>query len=168
MFACGLNAIGKRSALLNPESLGSWQRDTVREVDMISGCFLLVERSVWNRLGGFDERFFMYGEDADLALRARAAGFRPIICPQAEFIHEVGQSSATPAHKMLLLYRGKAALIRAHRRGIAQPLAFGLLLAGVAVRALGARLRGRDLNSDAGRWRVLWQKRNEWLEGYAR
>jgi len=47
---------------------------------------LLVRRDTWEALGGFDERFFMYGEDADLSARARARGKRVAICPDATIV----------------------------------------------------------------------------------
>ena len=72
-FSTLLSTVFKGSRVFDPESLGGWQRDTVREVDIVTGCLLLAPREVWDELGGFDERFFMYGEDGDLALRAAAS-----------------------------------------------------------------------------------------------
>ena len=69
-----LSTAFRGSRLFDPESLGGWQRDTVREVGIVTGCLLLVPRALWQELGGFDTRFFMYGEDADLGMRARALG----------------------------------------------------------------------------------------------
>lgn len=69
-FAVGLRGALSRFEFFNPEGMGHWPRDTVREVDIVAGCFLLMERSFWNALGGFDARFFMYGEEADLCARA--------------------------------------------------------------------------------------------------
>lgn len=163
MFASGLNSIGRRNAVLDPESLGQWPRDTVREVGMISGCFLLIARSVWIELGGFDERFFMYGEDADLAMRARAVGYRPVICPTARLIHHVGQSS-TPADKLLLLFRGKATLLRTHWQGLRRSIGLGLLLTGTGLRAFVAAISGRPVSR---RWVTVWRDRHEWFPGYA-
>lgn len=163
MFALGISTMFPRNRWLDPESLGSWQRDTIREVGIISGCFLLVPRAVWNELGGFDERYFMYGEDADLALRARARGYRPIICPTAELVHEVGQCSETPVHKSLLLYRGKASLVRTHWHGPARWLGLFCLAAGTGLRAALARVSSR---TGVGRWGTLWRERATWLKGY--
>lgn len=170
LFAFGLTTLAPRNRWLDPESLGSWQRDSVREVGVITGCFLLAPAAVWEQLGGLDERYFMYGEDVDLALRARAAGFPLVICPDAQLVHEVGQSSATPVHKTLLLYRGKASLVRTHWRGPARGLGLLLLLAGTGLRAaLGALgATGSRLPEAAGRWQTLWKRRREWLDGYAR
>lgn len=166
MFATGLSTLFRQSPIFDPESLGRWKRDSVREVGVITGCFLLTEKAFWDQLGGFDERFFMYGEDTDLSLRCRRAGCWPIICPDAELIHAIGRSSSQPVHKALLLYTGKAEYIRRRWHGISRGLALALLAAGVRLRALGtqaARALGR---SPASPWIELWQRRREWLGGY--
>lgn len=167
MFASGLSSLARRHRLFDPESLGSWPRDTVREVGVISGCCLLVAHRAWVQLGGLDERFFMYGEDADFAMRARAAGYRPILCPEARLIHEVGQSS-TRARKLLLLFQGKATLVRTHWRGLRRVLGLGLLLMGVGTRALGAWLVPTTLRrSGTDQWLTIWRQRDGWIQGYA-
>jgi GT2 family glycosyltransferase len=166
-FASGLSTLAPRNRWLDPESLGGWKRDTIREVGVVTGCFLLVRNEVWRQLGGFDERYFMYGEDIDLAIRARAAGWSPVICPDARLVHEVGQSSATPAAKMLLLYRGKASLVRQHWRGGRKHLGLFFLAAGVGLRALGTTIAGwRNRRTARERWQTVWRERRGWLEGY--
>ncbi|MBK9991691.1 MAG: glycosyltransferase family 2 protein [Verrucomicrobia bacterium] len=162
LYAFALTTIAPRNRWLDPESLGSWPRDTVREVGIITGCFLLVGRTAWEKLAGLDERYFMYGEDADFSMRARRAGYRPVICPTAQVMHEVGQSSSTPLRKALLLYKGKACYIRTHWTGLKRSLGLGLLLIGVGVRTTaGVLLRKRDQP-----WKGLWQQRAEWIKGY--
>ena len=166
MFATGLSTLFRHHSVFDPESLGSWRRDSVREVGVITGCFLLTKNDFWKQLGGFDERFFMYGEDTDLSLRCHRAGCRPIICPDAELIHAIGRSSSQPIHKAILLYTGKAEYIRRRWSGLSQALALALLAAGVRLRALGAhasRVLGR---SPASPWVDLWLRREEWLGGY--
>ena len=80
----------------------------MREVDIVSGCFLLITRELWNRLGGFDPVFLMYGEDADLCLRARKLGARPMVTPEATIVHYGGASEACQAGKLeKLLAKGK-------------------------------------------------------------
>ncbi|HEV2815026.1 MAG TPA: glycosyltransferase family 2 protein, partial [Solirubrobacteraceae bacterium] len=58
------------------------------EVGFVSGAALAIRRSAWEELGGFDERYFMYGEDLDLSLRLRLAGHRVGIAPAARVEHE--------------------------------------------------------------------------------
>jgi N-acetylglucosaminyl-diphospho-decaprenol L-rhamnosyltransferase len=164
-FAALLSTTFKRSRLFDPESLGGWKRDTVREVDIVTGCLLLAPRALWEELGGFDTRFFMYGEDADLSFRAKALGYRPAITPDAVVTHEIGVSSATREDKLLLLFQGKATLLRKHWRGPRLRLGLRLLTAGVGVRALLALL-GRRTDPRAAAWRRVWRERSHWLAGY--
>lgn len=167
LFAFGLTTIAPRNRFLDPESLGNWQRDTVREVGVITGCFLLSPLEVWNQLGGLDERYFMYGEDADLAMRAHQAGYRPVICPDAKLVHEVGGCSDTPVHKTMLLYRGKASLVRFHWKGLSRTLGLFFLATGTGLRAAMSKLRSSPgPNDSAGRWQTLWREREDWLQGY--
>ena len=167
-FQSSAEAVRRARALSgSPACFGRRGNGTrVREVGVITGCFLLTKNDFWKQLGGFDERFFMYGEDTDLSLRCHRAGCRPIICPDAELIHAIGRSSSQPIHKAILLYTGKAEYIRRRWSGLSQALALALLAAGVRLRALGAhasRVLGR---SPASPWVDLWLRREEWLGGY--
>ena len=64
-------------------------------VDWLSGACLLVRRDAFLAAGGFDERFFMYWEDADLCRRLRGQGFTIRYVPGASAVHQVGRSSQT-------------------------------------------------------------------------
>lgn len=59
-------------------------------VDFVEGSFMLLRKSFWNKIGGFDENFFMYGEDVDLCYRIKKAGFDIIYYPSVEYIHLSG------------------------------------------------------------------------------
>ena len=59
-----------------------------REVGFCSGAALVVRREAWDGVGGFDERYFMYGEDLDLSLRLRLAGWGVGIAPAARVAHD--------------------------------------------------------------------------------
>ena len=63
------------------------------EVDWVSGACLLARRSALLQVNGFDERYFLYWEDADLCRRLRGRGYRVLYVPGATAIHRVGQSS---------------------------------------------------------------------------
>jgi len=63
-----------------------------RDVEWANGACLMVRRSVLEKLGGLDERFFMYFEDVDLCLRIHQSGLRLVYLPGAEIVHLVGQS----------------------------------------------------------------------------
>jgi len=68
--------------------------EAVRECDWIMGSCLFVRRSVLDKIGAFDERFFMYFEDTDLCRRVRVTGFKVSYCPLAVAIHEHSRYSA--------------------------------------------------------------------------
>ncbi len=65
-----------------------------REVDWISGSCMLLRMSAARAVGFFDERYFLYEEDADLCLRLRKTGGKVMFVPQAVVIHELGTSMA--------------------------------------------------------------------------
>jgi GT2 family glycosyltransferase len=65
-----------------------------RTVDWVHGAFFLMARDLFERLEGFDEGFFMYGEDMDLCARARDAGYRTAIVPEARVVHYGNRSGA--------------------------------------------------------------------------
>jgi GT2 family glycosyltransferase len=62
------------------------------EVDVISGAFFLVKKEVLDKVGLFDEGFFMYGEDIDLCLRIRQAGYKIAFNPETTALHLKGES----------------------------------------------------------------------------
>ena len=169
-IATGLTAAFPRTAVFDPEAMGGWQRDTMREVDIVVGCFLLIRRDLWTRLGGFDLRYFMYGEEADLCLRARRLGFRPMITPDAEIMHLVGAASASKAAKRILVTKARVTLIRDHWPRWQVPLGIGLMWLWGALRiaasrliALGDQPRARER---LAYWREVWDRRRDWLKGY--
>ena len=122
----------------------------MREVDVVTGCLLLVRRALWERLGGFDERFFMYGEDTDLALRAARLGYRPAITPDAVVTHEIGVSSASRPEKYRLVLQAKLMVMEKHK-DIAILVSMGasrrsimrvFMLQGVVIGVIGTAIGG--------------------------
>lgn len=68
----------------------------VRDVDYISGAAIMIRRSLWESLGGFDERFVpAYCEDSDLAFMVRKAGYRVVYQPASVVAHYEGKSNGT-------------------------------------------------------------------------
>jgi N-acetylglucosaminyl-diphospho-decaprenol L-rhamnosyltransferase len=72
------------------------ETETSRFVDHVIGAFFLIRRSLFEDLGGFDERFFLYYEEVDLSLRARQLGFRSYYCAEASVYHR-GRASSDQA-----------------------------------------------------------------------
>ena len=71
-----------------------WDHEQSASVDHVIGAFYLVRRSVFEELGGFDERYFVYLEDLDFSLRARNAGWRTYYLADAYAYHEGGGTSS--------------------------------------------------------------------------
>ena len=159
-FATGLSTAFKKSAWFDTESIPGWDRETRREVDVVSGALMLVRRDLWDELGGFDERFFMYGEDLDLCVRARKSGASPTMYPTAVMRHDVGASSSGTG-KLSLLLKGKISAAELHHAGPAGQFMKWCYVAGTGMRAaVAALLRRQTL------WRAVWHERAEWRNGY--
>jgi GT2 family glycosyltransferase len=90
----GINKIFSRSPYFNKYyavHIGEFQ---TAPVEVLSGCCMLVRRSVIDRIGGaFDEDYFMYCEDVDLSYRITQAGYQNIYFPEATLIHYKGEST---------------------------------------------------------------------------
>ncbi len=168
-FALGLRSLFRGSALFNSEGLGDWQRDSIRSVDIVSGCFFLIPRAFWARLGGFDPKFFMYGEEADLCARARALGARPMMTPDARIIHYGGASAASQATKIAYVMGARMGLIDRHLSGLERQIGRLATLTHVVLRAGAfralARLRPTRFGLAAREWGRAWAQRAQWRYG---
>ena len=70
----------------------NWRPSTDIDTNWVSGACMMLRRSALDKVGGLDERIFMYFEDNDLCLRLRAAGYRIVYSPDAQITHIGGQS----------------------------------------------------------------------------
>jgi GT2 family glycosyltransferase len=159
-FALGLSTVFRRARWCNPDELPTLDRTRVTQVPAASGCVLLLDRALFNRLGGFTPDYFMYSEDVDLCVRAAAVGATPVLVPQAAVVH-TGGASSTSVGKRVMVLRGKCTYLRLHWSGPRAAAGRVLLATGVALRAALARLTGR-----AGYWRDVWAQRAVWLAGW--
>lgn len=167
----GLTGLFPNSALFNAEEYGGWARDTEREVDIVTGCLLLISREFWDELGGFAPEYTMYGEDADLCLRARARGARPAISPEATIVHYGAASEPVASDRIVRVLRAKAELIKSHFGPVTRPLSLALLKAFPASRAIATgvlhRLSANPSHETANRvWKDVWRRRGEWVGGF--
>ena len=101
-------------AEFNPENrfsraytMADWDRTSEREVSWVSGSCMLLRRNALDRVGLFDEGYFMYVEDADLCTRMRAAGWNVLFTPELEVTHVRGVSTGNSKR-----------MIREHSRSI--------------------------------------------------
>lgn len=90
----GLAALFPASKLFNRYALGYLDQHSNHVVDVLAGAYLLVRKDVFEQLKGFDETYFLYGEDIDLSYRIRQAGFENHYFAGTSIIHFKGESSA--------------------------------------------------------------------------
>lgn len=128
-------------------------------VDVVCGCFLLVDRNLWDRLSGFSPAFFMYGEDDDLCLRARRLGYRPRISPASTIVHHGSGSEALQVRKLAQILAARALIIRGYFLKPAVPLGLTLLLLRPCLGRWLAKPHLRKV------WRNVWELRQQWLAG---
>ena len=164
--AFGLRALFPESRMFHPRNYGKWQRDSIREVGVVTGCFFLMRVNDWNSLGGFDPEFFMYGEETDLCMRGIEVGMRPIITPTATIVHHGGASEPIQVDKMVRLHDGYVRLFRRHFSRVGFTLILFAMKTGILLRARIIALKNTFLSSSASNdWDDLWKRRAEWTRG---
>lgn len=163
--ALGLNSIFRNSGFFNPEGMGGWDRGCDRNVDIVCGCFLMIKRAFWTQLGGFRKEFFMYGEEADLCLRAQNLGAIPAVTSNAVIIHYGGASEKIRADKLVRLLTAKMLLIEYHFPRYLRPLGKFLLYLWPASRFFAHKLLSyfnpRFIESAAS-WQNVMKNSKEW------
>jgi len=118
------------------EDLRLWGHDEERAVDFLIGACLLLRREALAEVGGFDESFWLYGEEADLCRRLKRRGWEVVLVPGAAATHVGGASSGGSTERLRHFYRGQKRFLRKHGGFGAWPLARLALL-------IGSGLRGR-------------------------
>lgn len=105
----------------------------------------------------------MYGEEADLCLRARRHGARPRMTPAAQIVHYGGASEKVRSDKTIRLLKAKISLVDRHFPPLSRPIGRWLLRMWPASRALAASLSGRAGSA----WKEIWSRRAEWWNGWS-
>ncbi|RLC82082.1 MAG: glycosyltransferase family 2 protein [Chloroflexi bacterium] len=102
----------------NQIDTGQWEQ--VLERDYLLGCAQLLKRSVLEEVGLLDETFFLYYDDLDFCLRARKAGYRLLLVPQAKMWHKVAASAGGVDSPRVRYYRARSSVwfLRKHMRGL--------------------------------------------------
>lgn len=95
MVEFGLMRLARHVTFFGRSWYTDWDRRSEREVDAVSGMFMLVPRTVMDCVGLLDEAFFVYGEESDWCRRIRKAGCTCVFSPEAQIIHLDGGSKST-------------------------------------------------------------------------
>jgi GT2 family glycosyltransferase len=118
--ALALDSMFPRNKAFNGYKLYHWPQDTLRPVDILTGCFWLVRRETLNQVGPLDEEFFMYGEDMDWCKRFWADGWQVFFVPSAEASHYGGASTSnSPVRFYVEMHRGNLQYWKKHHSYLA-------------------------------------------------
>lgn len=161
--AVGLDRLFPRLGYLMAE----WPHDCTRGVDHVIGAFFLMRRNVFESLGGFDERFFVYLEDLDLSCRARQAGWHTVYLADVQAFH-VGGGTSNQVKARRLFYSLHSRLLYAvkhfSRLGAALVFVATLLLEPVSRSALALGRRSWPALKETWQgYALLWHWLGQWL-----
>lgn len=126
----GLTAVVKRWDV----HMKTWDHAQTRQVDHVMGAFFMMRRDLFDQLGGFDERFFVYLEDLDLSIRAAQAGYATLYLTEAQAYHKGGGvSEQVKAHRLFYSLRSRIQYAFKH---FSRPSAFGVGFATLMIEPL--------------------------------
>lgn len=111
-----------------------FDHESIREVEVVMGAFMLIRREVFEQVGLFDEDYFMYAEETDFCYRAYKLGYKTYFFPEASIIHIGGGSTHDNQKSFDLLHSSLLLFLHKHFSGIRLFLAVGLKNLGVALR----------------------------------
>lgn len=111
------------SSLLKEDRFWTRQND-INRVDYVSGCCMLIKKEVFEKIGLFDENFFLYYEDVDFCLRAKRENFNTYVLPSAFIYHKLSESVGKNS-KIAIYNQIRSALLFGQKYfGIKRPLNF--------------------------------------------
>ncbi len=146
---------------------GAWQ---LLEVDWAKGACLMIRRTAWEQVGGLDEDYWLYTEEADWCYRARQKGWTIVILPDARVVHvEQAASRQNAARSLIQYHRSRALFLRKHASPLAARALWGIcaLKAALYVLAPGRSPLGKGRN-DLKVEDVRHAYRGLWLESLRR
>src|SRR5258705_369307 len=114
----GLSKLFPRSKTFSKYHLGNLDENEDHEVDVLAGAFMMVKKEVLDNTGGFDEGFFMYGEDVDLSYRVQKAGYKNYYFSGSNIIYFKGESKRKGSLNYLrLFYNAMSVFVGKHYGG---------------------------------------------------
>lgn len=127
----GITKIFPRSKIFSKYHLGNLDADQTHEVDVLAGAFMMIKRKVLEKMDGFDEIFFMYGEDVDLSYRIQKAGYKNYYFAETSIIHFKGESTRKGSlNYVRMFYKAMSIFVHKHyKSGKANAFNFFIRLA---------------------------------------
>lgn len=138
----GLSKIFPRNHTLAKYNLTYLSDDDTAEVDSVMGAYMLVRAEALAQAGLYDERFFIYGEDLDLAFRVKARGWKVFYHPAVEVLHHKGASSRKQSERSIReFYRAMHIFYRKHYAQRYNGVVNAVVKAGITARGAFALLQ---------------------------
>lgn len=138
----GLSKLFPRSKWVARYNLTYLGDDETSEVDSVMGAYMLVRARALEQAGLFDERFFMYGEDLDLAYRIKARGWKVYYYPAVAVLHHKGASSRKQSERSIReFYRAMQIFHRKHYAQKYSGLINAVIRTGISLRGTIALLQ---------------------------
>ncbi len=132
----GLSRLFPKSKIFNRYHLGFLDKNENHPVDVLSGAFMWMRKSVLDETGLLDESFFMYGEDIDLSYRIKKAGYENYYLADTTIIHYKGESTKKGSlNYVRIFYNAMIIFAKKHFRGEGARLFVGMLKAAIYFRA---------------------------------
>ncbi len=111
----GLSALFPKSKTYGKYHLGYLNQNETHQIDILSGAFMMIRKSVLDEIGDLDEHFFMYGEDIDLSYRIAKAGYRNYYLANTSIIHYKGESTKKSSiNYVVVFYKAMVIFARKH------------------------------------------------------
>ena len=114
----GFSRFFPKSKRFGKYHLSYLSEDELAEIDVMSGAFMLIRKTVLDKIGFLDETFFMYGEDIDLSYRIKKAGYKNYYFPDTQIIHYKGESTKRSSlNYVVIFYKAMAIFSNKHFSG---------------------------------------------------
>jgi GT2 family glycosyltransferase len=111
----GLARLFPHSKIFNRYHLGHLNEHQTHEVDVLAGAFMMVRKNIATTIGGFDEVFFMYGEDVDLSYRIQQAGYKNYYFAESAILHFKGESTRRGSlNYVKMFYQAMSVFVKKH------------------------------------------------------
>lgn len=137
----GLARIFPKSKIFNRYYAGYLDKNKNHEIDVLAGAFMMIRKEVLDKIGGFDEKFFMYGEDIDLSYRIQKSGYKNYYLAETEIIHFKGESTRRGSlNYVRMFYTAMSIFVKKHYGGTKAGLFNAALHIAIWIRALIAAL----------------------------
>ncbi len=110
----GLIHLFPRSEKIAQYYMGHLNNQSNYEVFVLAGAYLMVRKKILEETGGFDEQFFMYGEDVDLSYRIQKAGYKNVFIGKTSIVHFKGESTRKDIRYLKLFYHAMRLFAKKH------------------------------------------------------